>query len=85
MPTSLRRSEPCKRPGGPGGHAKDANQKSAKSLVQPPVSGTTPMSKETKGYLIIAGISLLTAVIYKVALKPALVFVLPGSLQAYLP
>ena len=37
------------------------------------------MSKETKGYLIIAGIALATMVIYKVALKPIAVSVLPAS------
>lgn len=44
-----------------------------------------PMNKEWKGYLIIAGISFLTLVVYKVALKPVLTSLLPASLQTYLP
>ena len=43
------------------------------------------MSKEVKGYLIIAGITLATMVVYKVALKPLLTSILPASLQTYLP
>jgi hypothetical protein len=39
------------------------------------------MNKEWKGYLIIAGISLLTIVVYKAVLKPFL----PASITTYLP
>jgi hypothetical protein len=39
------------------------------------------MHKEVKGYLIIAGISLLTLIVYKIVIKP----LIPASLATYLP
>ena len=39
------------------------------------------MEKEIKGYAIIAGIVLLTLVVYKVAIQP----LVPASLANYLP
>jgi hypothetical protein len=78
LPTSLRRSEPSKRPGGPGGLAKDANQKSANQSTAR--FGPVPMNK-WKPYLVIAAVSLLTIVLYKAVLKP----LVPANIQAYLP
>lgn len=39
------------------------------------------MHKELKGYLIIAGVALLTLTVYKVVIQP----LLPASLATYLP